>query len=91
MIEVLDVTFAPFVNSEKPHLFTRPAARLINIGAVLTTLHTPVANLTQRAKCQDERSIMDVSVDAIFFCYADTLASLESTVQANLEGAFDVT
>jgi len=34
---------------------------------------------------------MDVSVDAIFFCYADTLASLESTVQANLEGAFDVT
>jgi len=43
-IKVLDVTFAPFVNSEKPHLFTGPAARLINIGAALTPLHTSAAN-----------------------------------------------
>jgi len=43
LIEVLEVTFAPFVNPEKPQVFPAPAASFIRKAAIVCTSDTAAA------------------------------------------------
>lgn len=68
MIESFDVTFAPFVNPEKPQVSPRPAARFIKERPAISTLgYSPVTFCSAWTSQRGDDRGADLPVNLIFF------------------------
>jgi hypothetical protein len=88
LIEVLEVTFAPFVYPEKPQVFPAPAASFISKDRVVCTSDTAAVGFLppmDEARAYDPRPNTPVYI--IFFDYPAAIGRRQSPIRASLSRA----
>lgn len=67
MIEVLEETFAPFVNPEKPQVFPWIAASFIRMGMIVCTLVIEIVEACRARKKQGNMIDKKISLYILYF------------------------